>query len=172
LAVYRVFIPAAPLPKKLFAMAGFWSSTAVCDHTLRIKQSCGDMTMAVLTGLAFTTVLRAAPRDPVQARRTRFIDGLEQQRLVVAAAQAGTVYVNHRGRAVQPWFFQKAGHWYVQARYGARLITLNGTHNAIVVDSLTAVDTALELLMEATGAGELDAALAQVSSRSSKKASV
>lgn len=127
--------------------------------------------MAVLTGLAFTTVLRTTSTDPVQARRTRFIDGLEQQRLVVAAAQAGTVYANHRGRTVQPWFFQKAGHWYVQARYGARPLTLNGTHNAIVVVSLTAVDTALELLMEATGAGELDAALAQVSSRSSKKAS-
>ena len=127
--------------------------------------------MAVLTGLAFTTVLRTASPDPVQARRARFTKGLEQQRLVVAAAQTGTVYVNHRGRTVQPWFFQKAGHWYVQARYGARPLTLNGTHNAIVVDSMTAVDTALELLMEATGAGELDAALAQVSSRSSKEAS-
>ena len=56
----------------------------------------------------------------------------------------------------------------VQARYGARPLTLNGTHNAIVVDSLTAVDTALELLIEATAAGELDAALAQVSSRSKR----
>lgn len=127
--------------------------------------------MGVLTGLAFTTVLRAAPRDPVQARRARFIDGLEEQRLVVAAAQVGTAHVNHKGRTVRAWFFQKAGHWYVQARYGARLITLNGAHNAIVVDSLTAVDTALELLIEATAAGELDGALAEVSSRSSKKAS-
>jgi hypothetical protein len=39
------------------------------------------------------------------------------------------------------------------------------------VDSLTAVDTALELLMEATSAGELDGALEEVSRRSSKKAS-
>lgn len=124
--------------------------------------------MAVLTGLAFSTVLRTPPRDPVQARRARFQNGAEEQRLVLAAAQAGTVHVNHRGRTVQPWFFQKAGHWYVQARYGARPITLNGEHNAIVVDSLTAVDTALELLMEATSAGELDGALAQVSSRSKK----
>ena len=124
--------------------------------------------MAVLTGLAFTTVLRTASPDPVQARRARFIDGLEQQRLVVAAAQAGTAHVNHRGRTVRAWFFQKAGHWYVQARYGARPLTLNGEHNAIVVDSLTAVDTALELLMEATSAGELDATLEEVSRRSKR----
>lgn len=124
--------------------------------------------MGVLTGLAFTTVQCAAPRDPVQARRARFTKGLEEQRLVVAAAQAGTAYANHKGRSVRAWFFQKAGHWYVQARYGARLIKLNGAHNAIVVDSLTAVDTALELLIEATHAGELDTALAEVSSRSKR----
>jgi len=38
-------------------------------------------------------------------------------------------------RRMKPWFFEQDGGWYVQCRYGARVIAADGKNNAVFVRS-------------------------------------
>ena len=40
-------------------------------------------------------------------------------------------------RRIRPWFFEQDGGWYVQCRYGARVIAADGTNNAVLVKTLS-----------------------------------
>ena len=68
-------------------------------------------------------------------------------------------------RRVRPWFFEQDGGWYVQCRYGARVIAADGTNNAVFVKSLAEVITVLDAFLNAAAAGELDAAIAKATAR-------
>mgnify|MGYP000320575278 CR=1 FL=1 len=132
--------------------------------------------MTALAKLNFKSVKRSTARDPVIARRDKLVAGLEEQQLVHAAAMKGEYYHvektkwmnNEAGervavktqRRVRPWFFEQDGGWYVQCRYGARVIAADGTNNAVFVKSLKDVGDVLAVLLSATKAGELDAAIA------------
>jgi hypothetical protein len=135
--------------------------------------------MSYLSKLQFKTVARIAERDPVQERRAKFAGAAEQQRLVVAAALKGTTYSKAlkskdgeplREKIVQPWFFQKDAGWYVQARYGARVMLIDGKSNAIFAAKLADVDAALVTLIAAAKSGELDPVLELVSRRGNRSA--
>ena len=135
--------------------------------------------MSYLSKLQFKTVTRIVDRDPVQERRAKFVGAAEQQRLVVAAALKSTTYsktVKSKGdeplreRAVRPWFFQKDAGWYVQARYGARVMLIDGKSNAIFAAKLADVDAALVTLIAAAQSGELDPVLELVSRRGNRSA--
>ena len=135
--------------------------------------------MSYLSKLQFKTVTRIVDRDPVQERRAKFAGAAEQQRLVVAAALKGTTYSNTlkskgdeplRERAVRPWFFTKDGGWYLQARYGARVMLIDGKSNAIFAAKLADVDAALVTLIAAAKSGELDTVLELVSRRGNRSA--
>ena len=65
-------------------------------------------------------------------------------------------------RRIRPWFFEQDGGWYVQCRYGARVITADGTNNAVFVNSLADVLGVLDALLNAAAGGELDTAITQV----------
>jgi hypothetical protein len=138
--------------------------------------------MAHLSKLAFKTVQRTGPqRDPVMERREKLAAAIDEQVLVHAARLKGEDYTverakwqtNEQGervevktqRRINPWFFQQDGAWYVQCRYGARVVLLNGTDNAVSVGKLEDVLAVLKALKAAAGAGELDAALAQATAR-------
>ena len=62
-------------------------------------------------------------------------------------------------RRVRPWFFAQDSGWYVQCRYGARVIAADGTNNAVFVKSLDEVAAVLDAFLNAAAAGELDAAI-------------
>lgn len=135
--------------------------------------------MSYLSKLQFKTVARIAERDPVQERRAKFAGAAEQQRLVVAAALKGSSYSKAlkskgdeplREKIVQPWFFQKDAGWYVQARYGARVMLIDGKSNAIFAAKLADVDAALVTLIAAAKSGELDPVLELVSRRGNRSA--
>ena len=135
--------------------------------------------MSYLSKLNFKTVTRIVDRDPVQERRAKFVGAAEQQRLVVSAALKGETY-SKTGKAkgqepvktktVRPWFFQKDGGWYVQARYGARVMLIDGKSNAIFAAKLADVDAALVTLIAAAQSGELDPVLELVSRRGNRSA--
>ena len=135
--------------------------------------------MSYLSKLNFKTVTRIVDRDPVHERRAKFVDAAEEQRLVVAAALRGETHskaLKPKGdapagsRQVRPWFFQKDGGWYLQARYGARVLFIDGKSNAIFGAKLADVDAALAMLIDAAGAGELDAVLELASRRGNRSA--
>jgi hypothetical protein len=135
--------------------------------------------MSYLSKLNFKTVTRIVDRDPVQERRAKFVGAAEQQRLVVSAALKGETY-SKTGKAngqepvktktVRPWFFQKDAGWYLQARYGARVMLIDGKSNAIFAAKLADVDAALVTLIAAAQSGELDPVLQLVSRRGNRSA--
>ena len=137
--------------------------------------------MTHLAKLTFKTVSKSIPRDPVIARRDKVIAALEEQALVLAAALEGQDHINLRSkwmindqgervlvrtqRRVKPWFFAQDGGWYVQCRYGARVISVDGKNNAVFVNTLKDVAPVLEAFVAAATAGELDTVLAKATER-------
>ena len=120
-------------------------------------------------------------RDPIIARRDKLVAGLKEQKLVHAAAlkkedhrvERDKWMTNDMGervlvkthRRIRPWFFEQDGGWYVQCRYGARVIAADGTNNAVLVKTLEDVAAVLEAFLNAAAAGELDAAITRVAER-------
>jgi hypothetical protein len=137
--------------------------------------------MTHLAKLTFKTVDRSTKRDPIIARRDKLIAGLKEQKLVHTAAlnkqdhrvERHKWITNEQGervavkamRTVRPWFFAQDGGWYVQCRYGARVIAADGTNNAVFVKSLDEVDAVLDAFLNAAAAGELDGAITKVAER-------
>ena len=137
--------------------------------------------MAHLAKLTFKTVDRSMKRDPIIARRDKLVAGLKEQKLVHAAAlnkedhrvERDKWMTNDMGervlvkthRRIRPWFFEQDGGWYVQCRYGARVITADGTNNAVLVKTLEDVAVVLDAFLNAAAAGELDAAITKVAER-------
>jgi len=137
--------------------------------------------MTHLAKLNFKTVDRSMKRDPIIARRDKLVAGLKEQKLVHAAAlkkedhrvdrhkwmtnDMGERVLVKTHRRIRPWFFEQDGGWYVQCRYGARVITADGTNNAVFVTSLADVSEVLDVFLNAATAGELDAAITKVAER-------
>lgn len=128
--------------------------------------------MTILDKLNFQTVSRQIERDPVTERRARFRAGIAEQRLVLAALARGEAYtdpnrVSKTGkvRTVRPWFFQQGTGWFIQARYGARVLLLDGKSNAISVGKVAEIEQVLAALERAADAGELDGVLAAAARR-------
>ena len=137
--------------------------------------------MSNLSKLTFKTVDRSTKRDPIIARRDKLIAGLKEQKLVHAAAlkkedhrvERHKWMTNEQGervmvkthRRIRPWFFAQDSGWYVQCRYGARVIAADGTNNAVFVKSLDEVAGVLDAFLNAVAAGELDTAITRVAER-------
>ena len=137
--------------------------------------------MTHLAKLTFKTVDRSTKRDPIIARRDKLVAGLKEQKLVHAAALKNEDHrverhkwmTNDMGervmvkthRRVRPWFFEQDSGWYVQCRYGARVIAADGTNNAVLVKTLGEVAGVLDAFLNAAAAGELDEAITKVAER-------
>lgn len=143
--------------------------------------------MTQLTKLTFKTVERAgAAKDPIQDRRGKIIAAIKEQQLVLAACLKGTDYAveqktftkNEQGeripqtrqRKIRPWFFEQDAGWYVQCRYGARVLLIDGKNNAVFVKKLEEVGGVLGAFKAAAQAGDLDAAIAKAAQRKPKAA--
>ena len=138
--------------------------------------------MAPLSKLTLTSNRRTqSNRDPVEARRGKTLAALAQQKLVLEAALVGQEHTitkpgwardadGNRQRvekthAVRPWFFQDALGWVVQLKYGGRVVPLDADNNAVIVQRLDDVASALDIFAKAVSTGELDTALATLAQR-------
>ena len=141
--------------------------------------------MTHLSKLSFKNVERAgAQKDPRLDRRNKVTAAVDEQKQVVAAALNGETYTvtrdkwmtNDQGervltkaeRRVRPWFFEQDGGWYVQCRYGARVLLVDGANNAVFVKSLKEVNAVLDAFRAAAQAGELDVAITKATERKAK----
>lgn len=114
------------------------------------------------------TLDKPTPGNPIENRRAKLSAAIEVQKQVLAAALEGKTYVQSmkKGeRAVRPWFTAADGGYYVQCRYGARPLLLDGKNNAVFVAKLDEVAAVLAAFGAAAKSGELDAAIAAVSNR-------
>ena len=131
--------------------------------------------MSKLAKLNLKTVQRNVAKDPVIARREKVVAALAEQLNVHAAALNGEDYAvpvkrwkeDENGERVQvegkkkvrAWFFEQDGGWYVQCRYGSRILNINGKSNAVFVDKLEEVAGVLAIFKAAAEEGELDKAI-------------
>ena len=133
--------------------------------------------MAPLKTLVFKTIKRNRRESDVIARRDKLIVKLEEQQKVLEHYVKGEQYAvtlpkwmqNNQGervfvqkqRIIRPWFFERDGGYYLQVKYGTRILSVDGVHNAIFVEAISDLSEILSKLIAATETGELDAAIAQ-----------
>lgn len=136
--------------------------------------------MSHLAKLNLSNVQRVAERDPIAARRAKFIGAVNEQRRFLAKALKGealTQVIERKAedgtttkteRPLRVWFLQQGDNWFLQPRYGARVMLLDGKNNAIQAGKLADVDAILVALGKAAEAGELDKVLDAASQRKTK----
>ena len=133
--------------------------------------------MASLKTLMFKTIERNRRESEIIARRHKLIVKLEEQQKVLEHHVKSEQYVvtgpkwmrnNHgervlieKQRVIRPWFFEREGGYYLQVKYGTRILSVDGLHNAIFVEAISDLSGVLTELIKATEAGELDAAITQ-----------
>ena len=133
--------------------------------------------MTSLITLTFKTIERNQRESEIIARRQKLIVKLEEQQKVLEHHMKGEQYVvtgpkwmqnNHgervlvqKQRVIRPWFFGRDGGYYLQVKYGTRILSVDGVHNAIFVEAISGLSEVLSKLVTATEAGELDAAIAK-----------
>ena len=136
--------------------------------------------MSHLAKLNLSNVQRVAERDPIAAWRAKFIGAVNEQRGFLAKALKGEALtqvierkaedgtVTKTERPLRVWFLQQGDNWFLQPRYGARVMLLDGKNNAIQAGKLADVDAILVALGKAADAGELDTVLDAASQRKTK----
>jgi hypothetical protein len=128
-----------------------------------------------LSKLNITQLKRPAKQSPVEQRRTKLIVKLEEQ-LALARAQAegkryvvmkpawtrdsdGTKTRVEREKQVRPWWWKDGDGLSLVVRYGAKQIELSRGKRAISIAQAAQLPEALNTLIAAVKAGELDAAM-------------
>ena len=133
--------------------------------------------MAPLKTLTFKSIERNRRESEITARRQKLIVKLEEQQKVLEHHVKGERYVvtrpkwmlnNHgervlieKQRVIRPWFFERDGGYYLHVKYGTRILSVDGVHNAIFVEAISDRNGVLSELIAATEAGKLDAAITQ-----------
>ena len=133
--------------------------------------------MASLKTLTFKIIERNRRESEIIARRDKLIVKLEEQQRVLEHHVKCEQYTvnrpkwmqnNHgervlvqKQRVIRPWFFEKDSGYYLQVKYGTRILSVDGVHNAIFVEAISDLSAVLSELIKATETGELDAAIAQ-----------
>ena len=133
--------------------------------------------MTSLKILTFKTIKRNRRESEITARRHKLIVKLEEQQKVLEHRMKGEQYTvnrpkwmqnNHgervlvqKQRVIRPWFFKRDGGYYLRIKYGTRILSVDGVHNAIFVEAISDLSGVLSELIAAAEAGELDVAIAQ-----------
>lgn len=137
--------------------------------------------MATLSKFNLKTVKRINGKDPKINKRNKLVKALEEQLTIVEHKINGQEYKavkkvwkdNGSGekvlmevpKRVREWYFEQDSGWYIQCRYGARVLDIVGRNNSVYVNKITGVPKIINALIEATNKGELDDAIERVSMR-------
>lgn len=129
--------------------------------------------MKALSKFALKTYSKPADADPVHKRRVKLLSAIDQQSAALIAALKGDVLLKparkegQSPKPVRPWFVTHEDGVYVECRYGARPLLIDGKNNAVFVSKIEDVAAVLTAFATAVKAGELDKAVAAVSERKS-----
>jgi hypothetical protein len=130
--------------------------------------------MPVLKSLSFTTMPKTA-NDPVHIRRAKFIDKLEEQKLLLQdpayirtvqrmAEIDGQKQPVVRKQRVKPWWkTDPSGQIIMSIKFGARAIEFEKGKAGVAVPSKDKLPGVIDTLIAAVRAGELDDHFAQAS---------
>lgn len=133
--------------------------------------------MASFKTLTFKSIERNRRESEITARRRKLSVKLEEQQEVLEHHMKGGQYTvtrpkwmknNHgervlvqKQRVIRPWFFERDGGYYLQVKYGTRILSVDGVHNAMFVEAISDLNRVLTELITAIEAGELDTAIAK-----------
>ncbi len=128
--------------------------------------------MATLSSLKLVAAKKPAHKDPVLHRRGKLSTKIIEQLNYARALNSGEVYAptriktvtNSEGERVQvtrtkkirPWWFTEGNKVFLQVRYGAKVLMLNGKSNAIECANPDALISALETINSIVLEGSLD----------------
>ena len=131
--------------------------------------------MSVFAKFTIKSVVRRVSLTPTEARRQKLVSAINEQLVAAEAASRGEPYSvtvprwteNERGervrverqRVVRSWFFERDGGFYIQCKYGSKVLSLGKDGNALFVKQVADVKDALEALHSAAMNGDLDGAL-------------
>ncbi|OOZ41330.1 hypothetical protein BOW53_04225 [Solemya pervernicosa gill symbiont] len=134
--------------------------------------------MPILSKLSFVKDQeRNIQADPVLLRRSKLSARLHEQLEMAKAAIKHEPYIKYRSvwvddtesgekvkkelpRKMRKWFFELHDEWFFQINYGNRKIKAKGGMSTIKVGNMEGLVSAIELLIDAVNAGELDKQLA------------
>lgn len=132
--------------------------------------------MAHLTKLTISNATRQISTNPIESRRIKLLEKLDEQLAVAKALLAGEPYSAtrkvwvadeegnkrrvDREKRVNVWYWNDiAGKFWFELRYGAQKLELAKGKHAIEVGAKDRLVTVIETVIEAVKNGELDAAL-------------
>lgn len=123
--------------------------------------------------------------DDVKRRRNKLLEKLEEQKEIAKADMAGAEYKAtkkiwitnddgvkeqvERERRLTRWYWRSNDSWFLQLRYGARVMDLGKGRNAIEVKNEKELLTTMDTCLEAVKAGELDKILEEMATIKSKR---
>ena len=143
--------------------------------------------MTVLTKLMLTNAKREIIFDPVLARRQKLIDKLGEQAKLAAGLIAGeAVRFTHtvtmkdadtgekklveKEKRVRQWFWHNLdGQWFLEIRFGNRVVGLGKNKTAIEVGDKANLVATIETVTEAVKGGELDEAMTAIAEKRNKQ---
>ena len=137
--------------------------------------------MATLSKFNLKTIKRQTGKDPKLNKRSKLIKAIEEQLLLIEHKIKGKEYkavkkvwldtdtgekvLTEVPKRIRSWYFEQDNGWYVQCRYGARVLDIVARSNSIYVNKVDDIPKVLKELIEATNKGELDDAIEKVSMR-------
>ena len=139
--------------------------------------------MNVLDKLNFTYVVRVNEKNPILQRRNKLISAINLQLNAHSSALKDEVYTVTKksfvkdadGKRikvdkeieVKQRFFEIDDRWFVQYKYGTKVLLLNGKDNAVTVANIKDVANVLRTFRTAVENGELDTAIETAMSKNS-----
>lgn len=132
--------------------------------------------MSVLKGLKLTTAPKRT-NDPLEKRRQKMIQQLEQQRAIAENPNHTKTKYHWKigddgnreqisvSKPIKRWWFKDAkGDVLIVLRYGSRMLEIDKGKSAVIVGSLDNLIPVINQLIDAVAAGELDGAIDAVQS--------
>lgn len=138
--------------------------------------------MAILTDLKFSTQAKPLFKDPIMIRRTKFMERVDEQIVLVTrhiegneAPSAVVVETEDLGSGVVSkqsatwWWKEKSGRYLLAFKYGSKTLELQKGKPSVQCESLQEVKKVLEMVFTATDKGELDQLLMTAGSELRKR---
>lgn len=138
--------------------------------------------MAILTELKFSTQAKPLFKDPIMIRRTKFMERIDEQIVLVTQHLEGNeapttvvVETEELGSGVVSkksatwWWKEKSGRYLLAFKYGSKTVELQKGKPSVQCESLQEVKKVLEMVFTATDKGELDQLLMTAGSELRKR---
>jgi hypothetical protein len=137
--------------------------------------------MASISDLKFSSQAKPLYKDPIMIRRTKFMEKIDQQIVLVNLAMEGAAgspvekgqhESNEESRSKRTpnwWWKEKTGKYLLAFKYGSRTLELSKGKPSVQCESLLEVKKVLETVFSATDKGELDQILINAGSELRKR---